>query len=349
MLKSAMTSTKPVVLRLGKVAYAQDAWKELEKIATVIVDDSKDRADFLANLNGKYKDLGVKYITRTFASANVTGLFDQELIKNLPDSVISVSHCGAGYDQVDPHALTERGIQLSNVPNLVNDATADTHVFLLLGALRSFSEGQRRLLRGEWPSGGACAGTAVANDPTGKVVGILGMGGIGRNILSKLKPFGFEKFIYHNRKKLAPELEAGAEYVTFDELLAQSDILSVNIPLNKNTHHILNKEAFAKMKKGIVVVNTARGGVIDETAFIEALKDGTVRSAGLDVMENEPNVNLELASLPNVLALPHMGTNTYETIKSMEEFIVENVTKVIETGHVISLVPEQESVKFEKK
>lgn len=337
-----MSISKPIVLRLGEVAYAQQAWKQLESIATVLVDDSKDRAEFLDNLKGKYKD--VQYITRTFGSVQQTGRFDAELINALPKSVISVCHNGAGYDQVDPQPLTDRGIQLSNVPSLVDDATADTHVFLLLGALRNFNEGHHKMLKGEWPSNPKAAGVPVAHDPKGKTVGIVGMGGIGRNILKKLKPFGFEKFIYHNRRQLAPELEGGAQYVSFDELLATSDIVSINIPLNPNTHHMFNEEVFGKMKKGMVVVNTARGGVIDETAFIKALKDGTVRSAGLDVMENEPNVNLELPSLPNVLAVPHMGTHTEETIKSMEEFVVENVENAIKTGKVISIVPEQQGV-----
>lgn len=331
--------SKPIVLRLGDVSFAQQAWKQLETIAHVIVDDSKDRADFLQKLRGEYKD--VQYITRTFGSAAQTGLFDAELISQLPKSVISISHNGAGYDQVDPYALAERGIQLSNVPSLVDDSTADTHVFLLLGALRNFGDGHHRLLEGQWPANPKAAGVPVARDPVGKTVGIVGLGGIGRNILKKLKPFGFGKYIYYNRNRLSPEEENGAEYVTFDELLAQSDIISINVPLNKNTKHLFNKEVFAKVKKGVVLVNTARGGVIDETAFIEALKDGTVRSAGLDVLENEPNANVELISLPNVLALPHMGTHSLETIKSMEEFVVENVENVIKTGKLISLVPEQ--------
>lgn len=338
----AKKMSKPIVLRLGEVFYADKAWKKLESIATVIVDDSKNRQEFLENLQGKYKD--VQYITRTFGSANETGLFDEELIKHLPDSVIAVCHNGAGYDQVNPHALAERKIQLSNVPELVDDSTADTHVFLLLGALRNFSDGHHRLLRGEWPASPRAAGTPVAHDPKGKTVGIVGLGGIGRNILKKLKPFGFERFVYHNRNKLNEELEGGAEYVSFDELLATSDIISINVPLNKHTKHMFNADVFAKVKKGAVLVNTARGGVIDETALIQALKDGTLRSAGLDVLENEPNVNLELVSLPNVLALPHMGTHSVETIQAMEEFVVENVENVIKTGKVISLVPEQKGL-----
>lgn len=346
MFKAATMSTKPIVLRLGSVSYAQETWKELEKIATVIVADSPNREQFLKDLKGKYSN--VQYITRTFASAEQTGLFDKELIDHLPESLISISHNGAGYDQVDAPALIPKKIQLSNVPSLVDNATADTHVFLLLGALRNFGDGHHRLLNGEWPANPKAGGSAVANDPEGKVVGILGLGGIGRNILKKLKPFGFEKFLYHNRRRLPEEQEDGAEYVSFDELLEKSDIISINIPLNPKTKHFFNEEVFQKVKKGVVIINTARGGVIDETAFIKYLKNGTIKAAGLDVLENEPNINQGLVQLPNVLALPHMGTHSYETIKKMEEFVVENVKTVIETGKVISIVPELQDVEFTK-
>jgi len=348
MFKAATMSTKPIVLRLGSVTYAQEAWKELEKIATVVVADSPNREQFLKDLKGKYSN--VQYITRTFASVKQTGLFDQELINHLPESVVSISHNGAGYDQVDAPALGPKKIQLSNVPSLVDNSTADTHVFLLLGALRNFGAGHHNLLKGEWgPSGKPAGGVSVANDPEGKTVGILGLGGIGRNILKKLKPFGFEKFIYHNRRRLPEDQEDGAEYVSFDELLAKSDIISINIPLNPKTKHLFNEEVFQKVKKGVIIVNTARGGVIDESAFKKYLQNGTIKAAGLDVMENEPNVDLELVNLPNVFALPHMGTHSYETIKKMEEFVVENVKTVIETGKVISIVPELQDVDFTSK
>lgn len=346
MFKAATMTTKPIVLRLGSVSYAQEAWKELEKIATVVVADSPNREQFLKDLKGKYSN--VQYITRTFASANQTGLFDKELIDQLPDSLIAIAHNGAGYDQVDAHSLIPKKIQLSNVPSLVDNATADTHVFLLLGALRNFGDGHHRLLDGKWPSNPRVAGAEVANDPEGKTVGIVGLGGIGRNILKKLKPFGFEKFIYYNRNRLPEDQEDGAKYVSFDELLAKSDIISINIPLNPKTKHLFNEQVFEKVKKGVVIINTARGAVIDETAFIKYLKNGTIRAAGLDVLENEPNANMELVSLPNVLALPHMGTHSYETIKKMEEFVVENVKTVIETGKVISIVPEQKGLDLSK-
>lgn len=335
-------SAKPTVLRLGKVAYANDAWTKLSKVANVVtIPDSTTREDFLKSLKDPKSDIyKTNIITRTFASVKQTGRFDEEIAQSLPKSVVAVCHLGAGYDQIDTQYFKDRKIQVTNVPEKVNDATADTHVFLLLGALRNFEYGHRNLVAGKWPSVGAAGGAPVGNDPEGKVVGVLGMGGIGRTVVKRLQPFGFSKFIYHNRRRVDPELENGCEYVSFDELLAQSDIISVNIPLNKNTRHILDAQAFKKMKDGVVIVNTARGAVIDEAAMIEALKSGKVRSAGLDVFEEEPKVPQELLDMPQVIGLPHMGTNSYETIKHMEEFIVENVEAVIKTGKGLSIVPE---------
>lgn len=338
--------SKPIVLRLGEIQYAQQAWKELEKVATIItIDPTTKRDQFIKELGPDGKLNKIDYITRTYHSVTQTGVFDKELIQHFPKSLKAIAHTGAGYDQIDAVSLAERKVQLSNTPSAVDNATADTHVFLLLGALRNFHRGNVGLLKGEW-KGHPRAGAEMAHDPQGKTVGIVGLGGIGRNILKKLKPFGFERFIYYNRNKLPEDLEAGAEYVSFDELLATSDIISINVPLNKNTYHLFNDDVFSKIKKGAVLVNTARGSVIDETALIKALKDGTIRSAGLDVLENEPDVNLDLVNLPNVLALPHMGTSTIETLQIMEELVVKNIETVIETGKVLTIVPEHKNTEF---
>ncbi|QLG70153.1 hypothetical protein HG535_0A00920 [Zygotorulaspora mrakii] len=335
-------SVKPTVLRLGNVNYAQEAWKKLAQIANVVsIEPSMNREAFLKALKDPKSDISkAQIITRTFQSVQQTGRFDKELCDSLPSSVVAVCHLGAGYDQIDTEFFKIRKIQVTNVPELVNDATADTHVFLLLGALRNFSYGSRVLINGGWPKAGPAGGAPVGNDPEGKVVGVLGLGGIGRTVAKRLQPFGFQRFIYHNRSRLSAELENGCEYVSFDELLKQSDVISINIPLNPKTKHMLDEEAFGKMKDGVVIVNTARGAVIDEAALIKALKSGKVRSAGLDVFEHEPQVPQELLDMPQVTGLPHMGTNTFETIKHMEEFIVENVENIIKTGKGLTIVPE---------
>jgi D-3-phosphoglycerate dehydrogenase len=141
-----------------------------------------------------------------------------------------VTKTGAGYDQVDVHACSQRNppLRVSNVPTAVDDATADVNMFLIIGALRNFNAGMHALREGKWRGVPA---PRLGHDPEGKVLGILGMGGIGRNLKRKAEAFGM-KIIYHNRRKLSEELAAGAEYVSFDELLAQSDVISLNLPLN---------------------------------------------------------------------------------------------------------------------
>ena len=137
------------------------------------------------------------------------------------------------------------------------------------------------------------------------------MGGIGRNLKKKAQAFGM-KVIYHNRNKLEPEVANGAEYVEFDELLARSDVLSLNLPLNSHTWHTLSTREFEKMKRGIVIINTARGAIMDEEALVKALDSGKVWSCGLDVYEDEPKIHPGLVANPHVMLLPHMGTWTVE-------------------------------------
>lgn len=197
---------------------------------------------------------------------------------------------------------------------------------------------------------------ALGRDPQGKTLGILGMGGIGRNVARKARAFGM-KIRYHNRKRLSTDLEDGAEYVDFETLLKESDVLSLNLPLNvsdpktrpetdltaiqPNTRHTISTPQFALMKRGIVIVNTARGAVMDEAALVEALESGQVFSAGLDVFEKEPEVHPGLIANDRVLLVPHMGTWTVETELKMEEWAIDNVRMSIEEGKLKSIVPEQ--------
>lgn len=149
------------------------------------------------------------------------------------------------------------------------------------------------------------------------------------------------KIQYHNRNRLSPvqEKAAGdAKYVSFDELLATSDVLSLNLPLNPKTRHIISNTEFAKMKDGIVIVNTARGAVMDEAALVDALDSGKVASAGLDVYEDEPIIHPGLMKNENVLLVPHLGTHTYETQKAMEVLVIDNIRAAITKGKLLTPV-----------
>lgn len=208
---------------------AHSAWASVEEIADVLTPKSTNRADFLEEAaSGAFDDCVAAY--RTFDSFEVTGKIDGELLDALPRSLRFICHNGAGYDQVDVHACTAHNIRVSNTPTAVDDATADIGIFLLLGALRNLAVGMAAIRAGEWRGSTL---PALGHDPQGKVLGVLGMGGIGRNMAAKARAFGM-KIRYYNRTRLVSEIEAelGAEYVGFDELLAESDVLSLNLPLN---------------------------------------------------------------------------------------------------------------------
>ncbi|EED24240.1 glyoxylate reductase [Talaromyces stipitatus ATCC 10500] len=330
--------SRPKVLLLGDIQHARKSWEALNDIADLITTKATNRTEFIQECKDGKLD-GVVAAYRTFGSVAITGLIDEELVSVLPKSLLFLAHCGAGYDQIDVHACSERKspIRVSNVPTAVDDATADVNIFLIIGAIRNFNTGMQALRQGKWRGDPA---PPLGHDPEGKVLGILGMGGIGRNLKKKAEAFGM-KVIYHNRRQLSENMAVGAEYVTFDELLAKSDVISLNLPLNKNTYHIIGKPEFDKMKDGVVVVNTARGAVIDEAALVEALDSGKVFSAGLDVFEEEPKIHPGLLGNPNVMLVPHMGTWSYETHTAMEEWAISNVRQALEKGTLKSIVPEQ--------
>lgn len=203
---------------------------------------------------------------------------------------------------------TEPGIQVSSTPVAVNSATADIALFLMLGALRRIHRPYSSIRESKWrgPS------PQLGHDPQNKVLGILGMGGIGREVAARGRAFGM-KIQYYNRSRLSSELEKDAKYVSFEELIRTSDVLSLNCSLRKETVGIIGQNEFEMMKQGVILINTARGKLVDEGALVAALDSGKVFSAGLDVYEEEPKVHEGLLNNPNVVLLPHIGTATVET------------------------------------
>ena len=275
-------------------------------------------------------------IYRSNDSTSVSGPFDKELVKALPKNMRYITHNGAGYDNIDVSACTERNIEVSSTPIAVNDATADVAIFLMLGALRRVTIPFQGVRKGEWRGGAFKLG----HDPKKKVLGILGMGGIGQAVAQRAKAGGMQ-IQYHNRSRLSAGEEQGAKYVSFDDLMKTSDVLSCNLALNASTRHIISKPQFDIMKDGVVIVNTARGPIIDEAALVAALDSGKVFSAGLDVFEEEPKIHPGLVENENVVLLPHIGTATWETQKDMELLVLENLKSAIEGKGLITQVPEQ--------
>ncbi|EJP68867.1 putative 2-hydroxyacid dehydrogenase UNK4.10 [Beauveria bassiana] len=346
-LMGVCTGFAAVLLGAWRLLIAHDALASVAQIGGMIQPTATNRADFLAECQSEAFS-GVEAIFRTYGSARITGLFDEELVSALPKSCRFVCHKGAGYDQIDVAACRARGIRVSNTPTAVDEATADVTLFLILGTLRNLNVAMKTLRQGTFrgasgPDGDPARLPALGHDPQGKVLGILGMGGIGRSVAAKARVFGM-KIRYYNRNRLAAENEAGAEYVDFATLLAESDVLSLNLPLNPKTRHIISTKEFGMMKRGIVIVNTARGAVMDEAALVEALDRGIVSSAGLDVFEHEPEVHPGLLANDKVMLVPHMGTWTEETETKMEEWALDNVRLALQQGRLKSIVPEQKDM-----
>ncbi|KAL8733699.1 MAG: hypothetical protein Q9166_001892 [cf. Caloplaca sp. 2 TL-2023] len=340
-----MSEAKPKVLLLGEIEHvpAQSAYQSLSSLADLITPKSTNPSDFLAECrSGAFN--GTKAVYRTFQSVEITGRIEGDVVKALAEADVRfIAHNGAGYDQLDVAQCSAHKIHVSNTaPPALTAATADTALFLLLGALRSFNSPLLSLRSGHWRGSPP---SALGHDPKGKTLGILGMGGIGRNLAVKAQALGMT-VVYHNRRWLEEREErevgeGGVRYVGFEELLAESDAVSLNLPLNDQTRHIIGKEEFAKMKRGAILVNTARGGVLDEGALVEALNTSQISSCGLDVYEDEPNIHPGLVDNPKVMLLPHMGTWTVETQTEMELWTVDNVRCALETGRLKSQVSEQ--------
>ncbi len=249
--------------------------------------------------------------------------FTRSLVQQLPDNVKIVANFSVGVDHCDLEAFKARGIVVTNTPDVLSDATAETAMLLVLGAARRASEGERMMRNGTWKdwSPAFMVGTAV----TGKTLGIIGMGRVGQTLAQRARGFQM-KILYHNRSRLNNDVEQGARfYENLDEMLPHCDILSVNCPLTPETKNLMNSARFARLPKGAVFVNTARGALVDEAALIDALKTGQLSAAGLDVYATEPGGNAEIAALENTFLLPHIGSANKETRAAMGFRALDNL------------------------
>ncbi|KAG6226099.1 hypothetical protein E4U34_007363 [Claviceps purpurea] len=330
---------KPGVLMLGVINHAHAEFDQLSDVADVTQVTSGNRDEFLRDCDGGKYD-NVVAILRTFDSVQITGRFDAELISHFPPSIRFVCHDGAGYDQIDIEPCTTRGISVSNTPKAVDAATANTAIFLILGALRRAWIPQTALREGKWRGA-----SPLGRDPHHLTLGILGMGGIGTATAKRAAALGF-KLQYHNRKPVADldsqfSTQAAPRYVSFDDLLKTSDVISVHLPLGPATKGFIGKKELSAMKDGVIIVNTARGAIIDEAALAESLDSGKVWSVGLDVFENEPEIEPRLIKNPAAMLLPHIGTATADTQKEMEILAIDNVKGAIANGTLLTQVPEQ--------
>ncbi|KAF9017153.1 2-hydroxyacid dehydrogenase [Rhodocollybia butyracea] len=305
----------PKVLICGAIQTEQLFWADddVKQLLGPIAEyfDSTDRTDFLKGFQPGEKYEGTVAMFRDNNLTDKIGIFDKELVDAFPSSVKWIAH-----QRRTKHAKAKEypftlviGIIVSNTPGAVDDASATTALYLLISTFRNYA-----ISEPQWTS-------SKIHDLTGHTLAILGLGGIGMRLADLAHAFPM-RIIYHSRNKVADAPEWCEYFENVEEMLGQADVLSVHVPLRPDTVHL----------KGAIIINTARGKVIDEEAMIRALEDGHLASIGLDVYPNEPEVNPKLLEFPYITLLPHMGTENQDTQRKMEVRALKNVQEYLTIG-----------------
>ena len=260
---------------------------------------------------------------------SIVDKFDAETINKLSDKVKIISNFAVGFGNIDIKAAKKKNIIVTNTPDVLTDATAEIAMLLLLGAARRATEGRKWVDKKNWSWS---ANFLIGKQLTGKLLGILGMGRIGRAVAERAKSFGM-KIHYYNRKKLPANLENGAIYhENIKSLIKVSDFFSINCPATEETKKIINKETLSYFPNGVVIINSARGDMIEDEAMVNALKSGKVFALGLDVYNGEPDIHPQYLKLDNVFILPHLGSATEKTRIAMADLAISNIEEYFETG-----------------
>ena len=259
--------------------------------------------------------------------STVTEKIDGEFMDAAGDGLKVVANLAVGYDNVDVEAANERGVIVTNTPGVLDETTADVAFMLLLAAARRLGESERVLRAGKWEWWGPKL--FMGPDVWGKKLGVIGLGRIGQAVARRAKGFDME-ILYHNRsRKEEAEQELGARYLDLDDLLETADFVTIHTPLTDETQHLIGPVELEKMKPEAVLVNTSRGPVVDEDALADALAEGRIFAAGLDVYEEEPKVHPKLLELENVVLAPHIGSGSIETRNKMAALAAENLVAVL--------------------
>ncbi|MCP5112384.1 MAG: D-glycerate dehydrogenase [bacterium] len=268
--------------------------------------------------------------------SQLTDKFSRQVIAGL-EGVRIISNVAVGFDNVDVPAATEAGILVSNTPDVLTETTADLALGLMMAAARRIVEGHQFVHSGEWKKW--AIDLLVGRDLHHATLGVIGLGRIGQAVARRAKGFSM-RILYHDAVEAAPEVrsELAATFVPFDQLLAESDFVSIHVPLSETTRHLISERELGLMKSTAILVNTARGPVVDEEALANALRDGRIGGAGLDVFESEPKVHPGLLNLPQAVLAPHIGSASVDTRTKMSMMAVENTLAALEGRRPPNLV-----------
>ncbi len=265
----------------------------------------------------------------------LTDKIDKDIIDAMPGCKV-IANYAVGYNNIDVNYAKSKGIVVTNTPDILTDATADLAVTLLLAAARRVIEGDNMMRQNKFEGWKPQLLTGV--DVRNKTVGILGTGRIGTAFAKRMSGFDSKILYYDKTNNEQIEKRFGGKKVTLNTLLKKADFISIHLPLTPDTYHLLNKEKLQMLKSTAVVINTARGEIIDERELIKLLKGRKIFAAGFDVYENEPAVNSELFKLDNVVLLPHVGSATIETRSKMAELAAKNVIAVLKNKKPLTAV-----------
>jgi len=290
---------------------------------------------FNVTLNLADKPLSQEELKKAVSEADVlvptvTDTIDAEVIAAAGENLKLIANFGTGVNHIDVNAAQEKGINVTNTPGVLTEDTADLAMALLLSVPRRLFEGEKILRAGEWS--GWAPTFLMGHRIQGKRLGIIGMGRIGRAIARRAKAFNMSVH-YHKRSRLPEEIEDELEatyWEDLDQMLTRMDIVSVNCPLTDETHHLMNRTRLKKLQPHAVLINTARGEIVDEEALADLIEVGRIAGAGLDVFEEEPTINPKLLELDNVVLLPHMGSATIEARAAMGEKVLINIRAFVD-------------------
>ncbi len=313
-------------LRIIKERFDAEVWQDYAPPPKKVIVEKAAKADALATL--------------------LSDKIDTEVFEVAPSLKI-VAQLAVGFDNIDLKEATKRGIYVTNTPGVLTETTADFAWALLMAVARRVVEADRYVRTGKWKVGWHPM-MFQGRDIYGATLGIVGLGRIGSSIAKRAKGFDM-KVLYHDvvrRQDLEKEL--GIEYTEVDTLLRQADFVTVNVPLLKETHHLIDETKLKLMKKTAILINNARGPVMDEKALYKALKEGWIAGAGLDVFEQEPTPSSNpLLTLDNVVVAPHISSASFETRSKMAEMVAENLIAFFE-GKVPPNLVNQEVMKIKK-
>ena len=307
---------KPKILVSRKISDGAEEILKKDFDATLNLEDKPYTYEELIKLSNEYDGL----ISTSFDK------LDKNFFDSLNGKLKIIGHVGVGYDNIHTQSAKEKNIKVSNTPNVLNDAVAEITILLILASARRIGEAYNLVKSNTWKDHRPdITKLMVGNEITGKTLGIIGMGRIGQIVADRARAFKM-KIVYYNRNKLSNDLEKDATYYPdLKSMLPNCDYISLHTPATSETKNIINSEILKQFPKHSVFINTSRGSTVDDDALIEALQNKKIYGAGLDVFNNEPNLDKRYLELENCFVLPHVGSATHETRLAMSMLAVDNI------------------------